>query len=64
MQNHAVPLLDEELRGHSAQPIGRTRDEHTCHLLLFLLNACKTAGYVPVFSASGIATGLRSVNCR
>jgi hypothetical protein len=31
VQNHAVPLLHQELSGHSAQPIGRTCDEYTRH---------------------------------
>jgi len=31
VQNYAVPLLDEELCRHSAEPIGRTCDEYTRH---------------------------------
>jgi hypothetical protein len=34
VQNYAMPLLNEELRGHSAEPIGGTCDENTRHYLL------------------------------
>ena len=31
VQNHPVSLLDEKLRGHSPEPIGRTCDEYPRH---------------------------------
>jgi len=34
MQNYAVPLLDQELCGHAAKPVGGTWDEHSRHYLL------------------------------
>jgi len=34
VQNNAVPLLDEELSGHSAEAVGRTCDENAGHDLL------------------------------
>jgi hypothetical protein len=31
MQNYPVPLLNKELSGHSAEPVGRTCNEHPRH---------------------------------
>jgi hypothetical protein len=35
VQNYIVALLDQQLCGHSAEPIGRACDEHTRHELSF-----------------------------